>query len=409
MDKRAAGRRSLAQKNLATQMEPEKCGYVLAHEYMHYRHGDPIWAVVRCICIILYWYHPLVWLAAFLSSRDSEFACDESVTRTYDAKERKAYGETLILFGTGGKDSMRLFTGASGINGGSQELKARITLIAAQKRQRAGTAVMVFVLLLGVTGCTIGSPTDGNVGREPDRNVVVDNNSSMERESSNDEDKSHIEEPIQAEGEDIATKANGDLVPEPYDFAGILEKTEENGIEYYKVITEKNMPLPLNEWAKINIFTEKGNAVDAYVRFTQVIRDANDIKEHVNHYIEVREIKEPFGMLETGREQCILLQYEILIAGDARLEENDRIPSMALDYPLRLYSTMESGRFANQGSERSVCDLSVLDQDKIEPGDTIRKEVICYIPKDYTAYGMELAYMTAQRTTDMVYFKPEYE
>ena len=82
---------------------------------------------------------------------------------------------------------------------------------------------------------------------------------------------------------------------------------------------------------------------------------------------------------------------------------------MALDYPLRLYSTMESGRFAIQGIERSVCDLSILKHDKIEPGDTIKKEVICYIPNDCTAYGMELAYMTAQRTTNMVYFKPEYE
>ncbi|MDE7477797.1 MAG: M56 family metallopeptidase [Lachnospiraceae bacterium] len=359
-----------------TQMEQENCDYVLAHEYTHYRHGDSIWVVLRCLCISLYWYHPLVWLAALLSRRDSEFACDESVTRTYDAKERKAYGETLILFGTGG-DGMKPFTGASGINGGNEELKARITWIAAQKKQHAGTAVIACVLLLGVTGCTIGSPTADNKDQELDRNVVVDNNS--------------------------------DLVPEPYDFAGILEKTEENGIAYYKVITEKDMPLPLNEWAKINIFTEQGNAVDAYVRFTQVIRDVDEIKEHVNHYIEVREIKEPFGILETDREQCVLLQYEILIANDAKLEENDRIPSMALDYPLRLYSTMESGRFAIQGIERSVCDLSILKQDKIDPGDTIKKEVICYIPNDCTAYGMELAYMTAQRTTNMVYFKPEYE
>ena len=89
---------------------------MLAHEYTHYRHGDPIWAVFRCICVSLYWYHPFVWLAAFLSRRDSELACDESVTRTYDAKERKVYGETLILFGTGGKEGMILFTGASGIN-----------------------------------------------------------------------------------------------------------------------------------------------------------------------------------------------------------------------------------------------------------------------------------------------------
>lgn len=392
-----------------TQIEPEKCDHVLIHEYTHYRHGDPIWAVFRCICVSLYWYHPLVWLAAFLSGRDSEFACDEGVIRTYDVKERKAYGETLILFGTGGRDSMRLLTGASGINGGDRELKKRITLIAEQRKQYVGIAVMAGILLLGATGCTIGSPVAENEGSTTDMDAVVENNLLITWESDNDFAEDHIEELAQAESGELSTEANVDLVPEPYDFARILEKTEENGIEYYKVITEKEMPLPLDEWAKINIFTEKGNAVDAYVRFTQVIRDVDEIKEHVDHYIKVREIKEPFGMLETVKEQCVLLQYEILIAGDAKLEESDRILSMALDYPLRLYSTTESGRFTNQGIERSVCDLSILEQDRIEPGDTIKKEVICYIPKDYTAYGMELAYMTAQRTTNMVYFKPEYD
>lgn len=360
-------------------METEKCNYVLAHEYTHYRHGDHIWAVFRCICVSLYWYHPLVWVAALLSGRDSEFACDESVTRTYDAQERKAYGETLILFGAGRRDNVRLFTGAARMNGGNQELKKRIVLIATQRKQHIGTSVIVCILLLGVTGCTIGKPTAGNVLSETDYDGVVD-------------------------------PENEDLVPEPYDFARFLEKTEENGIEYYNVVTEKNMPLPLNEWAKINIFTEQGNAVDAYVRFTRVIREVSEIKEHVNHYVKVRDIKEPFGILETDSGQCILLQYEILVAGDAKLKDGDRIPSMAIDYPLRLYSTMKDGKFVSyQGIERSVCDLSILEQDEMKPGDTIKKEVICYIPKEYTAYGMELVYMTAHRTTNMVYFKPEYE
>lgn len=334
-------------------------------------------------------------LAALLSGRDSESACDESVIRTYDAKARKAYGETLILFGTGGRDSMRLFAGASGMNGEKQELKKRITLIASQRKQHIGTAVLACVLLLGVTGCTIGSP-------------VAPNDGSV----SSDENSSHTEEVTQAQSGEHSAETGGDpdLVPEPYDFAGKLDKTKENGIEYYNVITEKEIPLPLNEWAKMNLFTEQGNAIDAYVRFTQVIRDVEEIKDHIDHYVEAREIKEPFGMLETDDAQCVLLQYEILVAGDARLDDTDRIPSMALDFPLKLYSTMESGRFANyQGIERTVCDLSIVEQDKIEPGDTIKKEVVCFIPKEYTAYGIELVYMTAHRTTGTVYFKPEYE
>ena len=47
---------------------------------------------------------------------------------------------------------------------------------------------------------------------------------------------------------------------------------------------------------------------------------------------------------------------EILVAEETTLDGKDRIPPMAVDYPLRLYSTLESGRFAIQGIERSVCD-----------------------------------------------------
>lgn len=383
--------------------------YVLLHEYTHYRHGDHIWAVLRCLCVSLYWYHPLVWLAALLSRRDSEFACDESVIRNYDAKERRAYGETLILFGTGGGDNMvrftmRMFTGASGINGGSRELKKRITLIAAKGRQRARTAVLACTLLLAVTGCTVGSPSNGN---QADGSDASDNHSSIGYES---EHETTEQQPTQAAGDDLDQEAGDeDLIPVPYDFAGIMQRTQENGIEYYNVVTERDMPLPLNEWAKINIFTEQGNAVTAYVRFTQVIRDMDEIRAHVDHYIEVRGIQEPFGMMDTENMQCVLLQYEILVAEETTLDGKDRIPPMAVDYPLRLYSTLESGRFAIQGIERSVCDLSLLEQDRIEPGDTISKEALCYVPKESTAYGVEFSYITAQRTTGMVYFKPEYE
>ena len=62
------------QKN--RELSGEQREYVLAHEYIHYKHGDHVWALVRCICVILYWYNPLVWLAACVSIKDSELACD---------------------------------------------------------------------------------------------------------------------------------------------------------------------------------------------------------------------------------------------------------------------------------------------------------------------------------------------
>ena len=61
--------------------EPELLGHVLRHELTHRRHGDHIWAVLRAAALALHWYNPLVWLAAVLSRRDGELACDEGPSR----------------------------------------------------------------------------------------------------------------------------------------------------------------------------------------------------------------------------------------------------------------------------------------------------------------------------------------
>ncbi len=45
----------------------EALPYILRHEMCHFFHGDTLWGVVRMICVCLYWYHPLVWLSAYLS------------------------------------------------------------------------------------------------------------------------------------------------------------------------------------------------------------------------------------------------------------------------------------------------------------------------------------------------------
>ena len=51
--------------------------YVMTHELTHYAHRDHIWSMVRCLCLCLHWFNPLVWIAAWCSRRDCELACDE--------------------------------------------------------------------------------------------------------------------------------------------------------------------------------------------------------------------------------------------------------------------------------------------------------------------------------------------
>ena len=37
---------------------PERLGHVLAHETAHARHGDPLWSLLRCVCLAVYWFDP---------------------------------------------------------------------------------------------------------------------------------------------------------------------------------------------------------------------------------------------------------------------------------------------------------------------------------------------------------------
>ena len=76
--------------------EPTVLRHALAHERAHYRHGDHLWALVRCLCLALYWFDPLVWLAAALSRRDGELAWDESALAALGEEERIPYGHTLL-------------------------------------------------------------------------------------------------------------------------------------------------------------------------------------------------------------------------------------------------------------------------------------------------------------------------
>ena len=75
---------------------PDALRFVLAHEQTHARHLDPLWSLLRGVCLTVYWFNPLVWLAAVLSREDCELACDEGTLRALGADERAAYGKTLL-------------------------------------------------------------------------------------------------------------------------------------------------------------------------------------------------------------------------------------------------------------------------------------------------------------------------
>ena len=50
---------------------------LIAHELIHVRRGDLWWAMLQTVATSLFWFHPLVWIASKLLTRESERCCDE--------------------------------------------------------------------------------------------------------------------------------------------------------------------------------------------------------------------------------------------------------------------------------------------------------------------------------------------
>ena len=134
--------------------------HVLTHERTHLRHADPLWAWVRCLCLALYWFHPLVWVAACLSRRDCELACDEGTVARLGEEERIPYGRTLVDLVAVGAAPGDLLQTATTMAGRHSAIWERVKLIARRPRMLAA-GLAAAVLTAGIAAvCTFTARTE---------------------------------------------------------------------------------------------------------------------------------------------------------------------------------------------------------------------------------------------------------
>lgn len=142
-------------------MEPEWMRHVLEHERTHYRHGDHITAVFRCVALALHWYNPLAWWAARSSKQDGELACDEGTIARLGEEERLNYGRTLLnMTCVSGRNDVMLT--ATTMKTGKRRLRERIMLIAKKPKQAVYTLIAVIVMIAMVVGCTFTGAQQGS-------------------------------------------------------------------------------------------------------------------------------------------------------------------------------------------------------------------------------------------------------
>jgi len=151
----------------------ERKEHTLLHEMTHYRHLDHVWAVVRSLCLVLYWFHPLVWIAARLSMADSELACDEGTLSRLGEENRESYGRTLIEMTIERSKQHRLLYVATDMINGKAEIKKRITAIALYKKPVLWAATVAVVFAVILSACTASGEKQSNVN-EPQQGAETD-------------------------------------------------------------------------------------------------------------------------------------------------------------------------------------------------------------------------------------------
>jgi beta-lactamase regulating signal transducer with metallopeptidase domain len=138
--------------------------HVLAHEEAHARQGDPLWALLRGVCLAVYWFDPLVWLAARAAKEDCELSCDELALRALGEEERVPYGRTLLrLIPVKGSARDALLT-ATTMTSDKRRLKERIARIAEGRKMKraallAALTAAAVVCAVTFTGCVTAEPS----------------------------------------------------------------------------------------------------------------------------------------------------------------------------------------------------------------------------------------------------------
>lgn len=133
--------------------------HVLTHELTHYAHKDHIWALIRCVCLCVYWFNPLVWAAAWFSRRDCELACDEGALKRLGEEERIAYGKSLLCVVSHASVSGRLMLTATTMAETKKQLKERIQLIARKPKWSIYAAIAMVLVCAIIAGCAAAGPT----------------------------------------------------------------------------------------------------------------------------------------------------------------------------------------------------------------------------------------------------------
>lgn len=157
---------------LPSDLKEEERAYILLHERLHIRHGDPVVKLLFWAAVCLHWFNPLVWLGFFLCGRDMELRCDEAVLKKLGPQVRSRYAQSLLDLAAG-----RHFAPAP-LAFGEGDTGKRVKFVLNWKGSKAWMAVFGAVLcavVLVLTGCDPAAAVESPFGHSYRVSAVIAN------------------------------------------------------------------------------------------------------------------------------------------------------------------------------------------------------------------------------------------
>lgn len=250
--------------------------HVLAHEYVHYIQGDTLWAVLRSILCVVYWFYPLVWVAAYAARRDSELSCDECVIRLLGEKERFSYGRTLLDLFAGRVERIRCAGTVLIMGGRENSVKERISMIAARKKSSRITAVLVVLTVVLGCGCAFTGPeTADSDAAGNKKEILLTNEGDLLSEDTDGQEVPGEEKAVPEEQSEGIEQE--EALAEQTEFEKLLYSMEDSTLEaagqvdlskYYEYIIEGGA-CPLKDGRWYRLLQEGESGIEFYGLYTE--------------------------------------------------------------------------------------------------------------------------------------------
>lgn len=128
---------------------------ILRHELTHLRHLDHLWSFCRAAAVIAYWWNPFIWLAAILSKRDAELACDEAVAAGLSDAQRLVYARAILA---------QAPRKAAALSLAGPPVRERILFLTKKQRTSALCVILAVLLVVSATGCSFAELTRQKTG-----------------------------------------------------------------------------------------------------------------------------------------------------------------------------------------------------------------------------------------------------